>query len=229
MGVSMDAGTQKTYNIIKGLREGSDMFQKVLENIQEVIRQVKLSNSNCDVCYKYLLHPLNAREIYKAAVLAKQMGVRDFHLRPVGWDNVPKTAGKEAPDYTDLLVEIDDQIERALQLEDENFHFYGIRHKFTPNFQRKLDFGRCWAAPLILTFGADGNTHLCFDMRGREDLILCRHDPDPHEVLKHWNSPRHRQMVQDIDIEKCPRCTFGAYNKIVEEVFIKDSMCRFFP
>jgi MoaA/NifB/PqqE/SkfB family radical SAM enzyme len=229
IGFSMDAGTPSTFNKIKGLPLSSDWFEKVLKNIHKVIEQVRRYESNCDVCYKYLLHPLNAREIYKAATLAKHMGVQDFHLRPVGWDNVPKTAGTEPPDYTGLFEEIDDQIARAMELEDENFRFFGIRHKFKPNFERKVDFGRCWAAPLILTFGADGNCHLCFDMRGREDLILCRHDPDPHEVLKHWNSPRHKKMVAEIDIEKCPRCTFGAYNKIVEEVFINDSMCRYFP
>jgi len=30
-------------------------------------------------------------------------------------------------------------------------------------------------------------------------------------------------------VDKCPRCTFGPYNEIVEKVFIKDSMCRYFP
>jgi len=230
VGISMDAGTELTYQKIKGLSEHrAYLFEGVISNIEKVVNCVKDSNNKCDVCYKYLLHPLNAREIYKAAELAKSIGVKDFHLRPVGWDNIPKTQNQEAPDYQGLYEEIDDQIERAMQLEDENFHFYGIRHKFNPNFTRKINFSCCWAAPLILTFGADGNCHLCFDMRGREDLILCSHDPDPHEVLKHWNTPRHKEMLKNIDVNKCPRCTFGAYNEIVEKVFIQDSMCRYFP
>ena len=44
-----------------------------------------------NVAYKYLMQPLNALEIYDAAKLAKSIGVNDFHLRPVGWDNLTKT------------------------------------------------------------------------------------------------------------------------------------------
>ena len=228
VGFSMDAATPETYRKIKGLSLSHiDTFSRVIFNMKKVVDFARYSN--CNVCYKYLLHPLNAREILSAARIAKAVGVHDFHLRPVGWDNVPKTAGQEAPDYTGLYEEIDNQIEQAMLLEDDSFHFYGIRHKFKPDFSRQINFSRCWAAPLILTFGADGNCHLCFDMRGREDLILCRHDPDPHEVLKHWNSQRHKDIIKNIDVNKCPRCTFGAYNKIVEDVFIEDKMCRYFP
>ncbi len=136
---------------------------------------------------------------------------------------------KDRGDFKLLLETINDQIEEAMKLEDDNFRFFGIRHKFTPTFERKVNFSRYWAAPLILTFGADGNCHLCFDIRGREDLILCSHDPDPHEVLKHWNTSRHKRILKEVNIQECPRCTFGPYNEVVEQVFIKDSMCRFFP
>lgn len=227
-GISMDAGTAKTYAVAKGCSD-LNMFEKVLNNIELVTKEVKRQNSSCDVCYKYLLHPMNANEILTAARIAKQIGVKDFHLRPVGWDNIIKTQGKEKPDFTKLMSIIDEQIEEAMKLEDENFRFFGIRHKFNPNFQRKINFSRCWAAPLILTFGADGNCHLCFDVRGRKDLILCSHYPDPKEVLKHWNSNRHKEILKNIKIEKCPRCTFGPYNEIIEQVFLKDGMCKCFP
>ena len=115
VGFSMDAGTAETYIKVKGLPDKfSYLFEKVISNIEMIADFVKDLNTKCDVCYKYLLHPLNAREIYTAAKLAKEIGVHDFHLRPVGWDNVPKTAGQESPNYTGLYEEIDDQIERSL-------------------------------------------------------------------------------------------------------------------
>lgn len=228
MGVSMDAGTAETYMQAKGIKS-HDMFEQVLGNIEKVCKKVKELQTGCDVCYKYLLHPMNAKEILSAAIIAKKIGVKDFHLRPVGWDNLTKTKDKEAPEFKDLLNEIDEQIAQAMDLEDENFRVYGVRHKFNPNFTRKIGFSKCWAAPLIVTFGADGNCHLCFDLRGRKDLILCSHYPDPHEILKHWNTDRHKKILSNIDVTKCPRCTFGPYNRIVEQVFIKDEMCRFFP
>jgi len=230
IGISMDAGTSETYMKIKGITN-EKAFRKVISNIEKLILTIKdkKDKSNCDVAYKYLLHPLNSQEIFIAAQLAKSIGIKDFHLRPVGWDNIMKTLRKDPIDFTPLLEDIDKQTEESMKLEDDNFHFYGIRHKFKPNFQRKVNFSRCWASPLVLTFGADGNCHLCFDIRGRQDLILCSHSPDPREVLKHWNTPRHKEILKNIKVENCPRCTFGPYNEIVEKVFIKDTMCRYFP
>lgn len=228
IGISVDAGTNETYMKTKGIKN-EKAFSRVMGNIETLTSIIKEKQSECDVAYKYLLHPVNAKEIFVAAQLAKSIGIKDFHLRPVGWDNIMKTLKKDPIDFTPLLEEINVQIEESMKLEDENFRFFGIRHKFQPNFQRKVNFSRCWAAPLVLTFGADGHCHLCFDIRGREDLILCSHYPDPKEVLKHWNSDRHKNILKNIDVNKCPRCTFGPYNEIVEKVFIKDGMCRDFP
>jgi len=228
VGVSMDAGTSETYMEAKGI-SNTGAFDRVIRNMVMVAEEIRRLKSDCDLCYKYLLHPLNADEILEAVVIAKQIGVKDFHLRPVGWDNLTKTKGKDQIHFEKLMDKINSQIEEAMKLEDENFRVFGIRHKFNPVFKRKINFKRCWAAPLILTFGADGNCHLCFDVRGRKDLILCSHYPDPKEVLKHWNSDRHKEMLKNVDVAKCPRCTFGPYNEIVEQVFQQDSMCRFFP
>ena len=228
IGISMDAGTNETYMKIKGIKNDT-MFKKVIKNIENLTSVIEKKQTECDVAYKYLLHPYNSKEIFIAAQLAKSIGVKDFHLRPVGWDNIVKTLKKDPIDFTPYIDSINKQIEESMKLENENFRFFGIRHKFMPNFQRKINFSRCWAAPLVLTFGADGNCHLCFDLRGREDLILCRHDPDPKEVLKHWNTPRHKEILRNIKVEKCPRCTFGPYHEIVEKVFIKDGMCKDFP
>ena len=227
-GISMDAGTPGTYAKVKGIKNNK-LFYKVVENIRKLTKKCEQYGSKCDVAYKFLLHPLNALEIFKAAELAKSIGVHDFHLRPVGWDNIAITKGRGPISFDNLLDDVNKQIEAAMSLEDKNFHFYGIRHKFNPQMKRKVNFSRCWAPPLLATFGADGKCHLCFDMRGRKDLILCSHYPDPREILKVWGSQFHKDMIARIDPKTCPRCTFGPYNEIIEQVFIKDGMCRFFP
>lgn len=227
-GFSVDAGTPETYTKVKGFKE-KKFFNKVIENIRKLTKKVSDLETHCDVAFKFLLHTLNAEEIFEAAKIAKSIKVRDFHLRPVGWDNLTVTRDKGTISFDNLMENINKQIGAAMGLEDENFHFYGIRHKFNPNLKRKINFSRCWAPPLLATFGADGKCHLCFDMRGRKDLILCSHDPDPREILKVWGSQFHKDMIAKIDPKTCPRCTFGPYNEIVEQVFIKDGMCRYFP
>lgn len=228
-GISVDAGTASTYSKQK-VRSGVEdfIFNTVINNIQSLVRYVNKINSNCSVGFKYLLNPINAHEIYLACKLAKDLGVHDFHLRPVGSENIEAFKDKEPLNYTDVMPIIKQHISEIRDLEDNNFKVYSVSHKFTNDFKKKVNFSRCWALPLLPTFGADGNCHLCFDIRGRDDLIMCRHNPNPEEILKFWNTDKHKKMIADIDITKCPRCTFSAYNEIVEKVFIDDGMCRDF-
>ena len=128
-----------------------------------------------------------------------------------------------------MINKIDKQMKEAMKLNSKDFSVFGVGHKFNPDFTIKKTFSRCWAIPLLPTFSADGNVYMCFDMRGRKDTILCKHDPDLNEIAKFWNSEAHKKMVREIDINKCPRCTFTAYNEIIENVIQKDSMCRMFP
>ena len=226
-GFSVDAAKSQTYNLVKGL-SGGNSFNKTIENMRKLVKRIDALESKCDVGYKFLLTPDNANDVYAAIKLAKKIGVKDFHLRPAGWDNLSKV--KEKPHFEHHIINyINDQIEAGMKLETKSFRVFGIRHKFNPDFSRKINFSRCWAIPLLPTFGADGNVHLCFDMRGRKDLIMCRHDPDPAEILKFWNTDKHREMVRGIKVRDCPRCTFGSYNEIIEKVIINDEMCKYFP
>lgn len=224
-GISVDAGKNETYMKVKGINDDK-MFEKVLANIHKLTKHIRDTDSGCEVGYKFLLHPLNASDIVLAAYCAYIAGVHDFQLRPVGWDNVLKTKNKDGITYDqDMLDDIDMQIEWAMNHEDENFHVYGIRHKFKPNFQRKVNFKHCWTSPAAaLVFGADGNCCLCLDHRGRKEMMVCSH----FDIQKFWNSDRHRAILNKIDPNKCPRCTIGPYNEAVEQVFIKDRMCRDF-
>lgn len=231
VGFSMDASTPQTYNKIKfGIDTMKEsLFQKVCENIEKLCTEVRKIGSNNDIAFKFLLCPDNANEIYSSALLAKNLGIKDFHLRPVGYLNLTKTKDKNLIYTPELLESINKQIEEAMKLEDGYFRFFGVRHKFNPDFSVKKNFSRCWAIPMLPTFSADGNVQMCFDMRGRQDLFLCRHHPDLTEIARFWNSEKHKEMVRNININDCPRCTFGAYNEIVEQVIIKDGMCRNFP
>jgi sulfatase maturation enzyme AslB (radical SAM superfamily) len=222
-GVSVDAGSSDVFMKIKNLKD-EKMFDLVIKNIENLAKIKNKLNSKVEITYKYLLHPWNAKDIFLAAKLAKSIGVNTFHLRPVCWDNLYEQRHDEAIDFSGVIGEIENEIEKAQELEDSQFKFYSVRHKFGERFKRKINFKKCWATPLLSTFGADGNVHLCFDVRGKKDWILCRHYPDPNEVLKVWGSDRHKKIIESVDINKCPRCTFGPHNEIIEKAIIDDKM-----
>jgi MoaA/NifB/PqqE/SkfB family radical SAM enzyme len=223
VGISIDAGHSETYGKIK--RVNPQYFFDVLENIRTMIRTRDWLSLDTEITYKYLLTPENAMEIYDAAVYACEIGFTKFHLRPAGFDNLSKTKDTEKTFTPELIDMVNRQIEAAMQL--KGLQFFGVRHKFNPDFSRKVNFSRCWAIPMIPTFSADGNVYLCFDMRGK--YPMCRHDMDCREILGYWNTDAHRELVRSIKPENCPRCTFGFYNEAVEKVIIKDGMHRNFP
>jgi len=227
IGISLDAGTGESYKKVKGI-SSHNLFDKVLSNITKLCSKIKELNSGCSVCFKYLLHPSNAHEILTAAKLAKSIGVNEFQVRPAGWENISNENVKPF-DFNNVLEIIDDQIFNALLLEDKNFRVYGIRHKFSPTKQKKINYSKCCASPIVLIFGADGNCHVCGDRRGQKEFILCSHYPNVNEVSKYWNSDRHKSIINNVKLSECPRCVLGPYNEIVEKVFIKDNMCRYFP
>lgn len=72
IGVSVDATTNKTYNLMKGLPKKSKTFDRVINNIRKMAKKSNELNTGCDVCFKFLLHPYNVHEIYGAAELAKK-------------------------------------------------------------------------------------------------------------------------------------------------------------
>jgi len=221
-GISMDAGSSEVYIKVKGIKDES-LFDKVIQNIKSLAEIKKAIGSNVEITYKYLMHPYNVKDIYKAALLAKSIGVNTFHLRPVCQDNLyNRDVGNV--DFSGLFVIIESEIAKARELEDENFKFYSVRHKFGEQFERKINFKKCLATPLLATFGADGNIHLCFDIRGKKEWILCSHYPDPKEILKVWGSEKHKKIINSINPKKCPRCTFGPYNEIIEKAIIEDKM-----
>lgn len=227
IGISLDAGTNKTFMKVKGLKN-EKMFSTVLEKLQQLCVRKKELKSNCSICAKYLMHPVNVYDIVSAIKLARHMGVDDFQIRPAGWENV-KNKDIQKFDFTPLLDEVNNQMEMARELETETFHVYGVWHKFLPNMNPRRRYSKCWASPLVLLFAVDGKCYPCGDRRGQEEYVLCSHYPDIEEVKRMWNSERHKQILESIKIAECPRCVLGPYHEIIEKVFIEDQMCRNFP
>jgi MoaA/NifB/PqqE/SkfB family radical SAM enzyme len=222
----MDASTPETFAKIKNVPTA--MFSRVCYNVARLTKRVEELKVENGICFKFLLTPDNYTEIYSAVKLAKELRVNDFHLRPVGYLGIKPLEGKELIYTDEMLASIDEQMSRAFELEDKNFHVYGIKHKFNPNLQPKKNFSKWWCIPLLPTFSADGNVYYCFDIRGREDTIMCKHNLDVTEISRWWNSEKHKQMVNNFDVNSCTRCTFAIYNEVVEQVFLKDNMYRNF-
>jgi radical SAM protein with 4Fe4S-binding SPASM domain len=114
-------------------------------------------------------------------------------------------------------------------METRDFKVFGVRHKFTETMNLKHGFSRCWSAPLTIQCGADGYVYNCVDWRGDPNFVLGQHFPDPRQILEFWGSPKHIDFLEKVQVDKCPRCTYGIYAQQIEHAVLGDAMCVNFP
>lgn len=220
--LSVDASDQQTYEKVKG----KNLFSDVVVNIARLAKERRESASKVDLCFKFLILPENQHQIYDACKLAKELGVQDFHARPVDFER------KDIEGARKLNMDIDsiyEQFEKCHEIEDENFHAYTITHKFDSDFHVKYDYASCLAAPLIFPVLTDGNAYICVEHKMEKKHRLGSAYPNPEKILEWWGSDKHRQMIKDIVPDRdCSRCIYGPYHSQIEAIKT-DSMCLAFP
>lgn len=223
IGFSLDAASGETYSKVKQV--SPEVFDVVVDNFRSMARMVKEQNLSCDLAVKYLIHPSNAHEISAACALAKELGAAHFHARPAASENIE--GNRAVLDFP--MDEINRQLEECLAMQTDSFKVFGVRHKFSRTFNLEHGFSRCISAPLSIQCGADGNVYLCNDWRGDKRFCLGSHYPDPEEILNFWGSSAHWEIMNRVDVSKCPRCTYGIYAKQFENAVERDGMCADFP
>jgi sulfatase maturation enzyme AslB (radical SAM superfamily) len=223
VGVSIDSGDRETFKRVHGV----DEFNKVIANLKLLVKKKKESGSGVDIAYKFLVRPDNINSILPACVLAKEIGVRDFHARPVDLERKDfRPAIKLNYDIRKIL----DIFDGCHKFENENFRVFTVTHKYGHDFRVKHYFNKCVSAPLMIQCCADGFVYACADHRIEKRFRLGSHYPDPRNILKLWGSDKHKRLLNSIDVDKeCGRCTLGEYARQIEEVVLKDEMCLSFP
>ncbi|MBT4135731.1 radical SAM protein [archaeon] len=228
VGVSLDAATRETFEKIHGV----DLFDRVVENLKRLVRIKEETGSKVDISYKFLITPQNYHEVYEACKLAKQIGVRDFHARPV---DLERKDFDQAIDLNYNMEEIQKLFQKCHELNDgENFRVFTIMHKYDPQFRVMHTFKNCSSSTLMFQCCSDGNVYVCADHRIEPRFKLCSHSPDIQEIAKFWGSNEHRELLKSICVDKeCGRCTYGEYARQIEELAMgsneDDPMCLGFP
>lgn len=217
-GFSVDAGTPDAYTRTKGVHH--DHFWRVIENISRLSLMRDVLDSDMQIGYKFLLDRMNWDTVYQAAQIASEIGVNHFQFRPA--------IDHEYEFFEGKTEQIWAQIDHAQEdFTRDDFHVYGVKHKFNEDLSKKHEFGQCRANMLTTTWAADGNVYMCTDTRGNPWSKLVDHYPDPQRVIDYWGSKDHWGRVGEIDhMNNCDRCTLTAYNEMFENVFMEDKMDR---
>ncbi|MEA3322739.1 MAG: radical SAM protein [Patescibacteria group bacterium] len=232
--VSVDSGTAGIFASLK--KVSLSEFDRVIGNMQALVEYSRKNSTylaqkplSFGVTYKFLVHEKNVHEIDKAAELAKAIGCRGIHIRPVGkpWYS------KADISFNDKTISMFyNKLRMAREMEDENFSVYGVTHKFTPGFSKKNNFAKCHALFMTTVFSPpvpgdhpDSFTLCqCCDRRGDSILELSHDLKRLDDILSVWGSDRHWRMHDKLDLGGCPRCTYSPHNEIYEKVLCEDNM-----
>ncbi len=219
--MSIDAGNRSQYEVIKG----KDKFDQVIANIKKLTNLRAKTNSKVDLCFKCLILPENMNSIYEICKLAKELGVQDFHIRPVDFERQDIEGNKK------LFIDVqktNEQLIKCHELETPAFKVYTVTHKFNSEFHVVHDFTKCFPT-LIMPVLTDGNIYLCVDKKMDSRYKIGSAFPDPELIIRYWGSDRHREMIKNVNINNCSRCTGSQYNAQIENVILQDRMCLSFP
>jgi len=228
VGVSVDAGSKEVFERVHEI----GAFDKVIDNLRLLVKTKEKTESKIDISYKFLIRPDNWQDLEKACRLAKDIGVRDFHARPV---DLERKDFESAMHLNYDIESIQELFYKCHQIEEgDGFRVFTVMHKYNPNFRVQHTFKNCVSSPLMLQACSDGNTYVCADHRIEPRFKLASHYPDPKEILKYWGSDNHRKLLQSIGVDKeCGRCTYGEYARQIEELAMgikeDDPMCVDFP
>jgi len=222
-GISVDAGTAKTYRALKG----ADAFDKVLESIGIMAEQ----DGHCDVGYKFLVTPGNQHELLQACILAQEAGADDFIARPMDTQHQGMAGKRFSPaDFNvDRMLR---QFELCHGMESDDFHVYTVMHKFDAGMGHSKTFSQCYGAPLRINIAPDGNVYFCDDQCYQEKYRLGAHSPRPQQILDFWGGEHHKKLVYGDTPSQCTtRCCISDHCILCERLFVSDEdpMCARYP
>lgn len=230
--VSMDAGSSETFNKLRPSRHGKSLFDSVIENMRAYAKVKRGRLGYSFMVYsegdhgfkgipiadnvKALVHiKTNAREIFQAAQIAKDIGCDYFEVKPMYDVNHFSVLQKEA--IADI---VEDQIAQARNLETENFRVIeAVKLRATLRGMSNLepkDYTRC-AVSQLRTLVTPSGVYVCPYFRGVPDKKIG--DISNMSFADMWHGSRREEVMHRLNPSiDCPmHCIRHESNLAIEQ------------
>ncbi len=200
--VSMDAASEEMFTILRPTKGGKSKFQKILNNMRMLAESKKGT-----LGFSYLIQTeadgpgivSNVHEIYKAAVLAKDIGCDYFEVKPSYQfrGGLLHTLTKHEQKFMD---EAKIQISALDELEDDSFMiFKAINLKYSLNrvaAEQPKSYKQCPSTHLRVTVTPSG-VYVCPYWRGKEYYKVG--DINDVNFSDMWNGTMRKKVMERLD------------------------------
>lgn len=224
--VSLDAGSAETHHFTHGLPDGQYQFDRILENIRETRDLASASNriDRLTIGASFCVMDQNWKEIYAAAKAVKDHGGDYLEVRPTfptEWRNDGWGKALSPEHYEGLRVEL---LHARLHLEDAAFKIIGLSDRFENVFADVpiKDYAKCRIGDLTTVIGADGRGWHCCVQRGQNYFSYGSFLTQSFRSV--WASRQRQDLIEGIDLGKCPRCRYDGLNRVIEQAFVRDGL-----
>lgn len=216
---SVDAATKEVYQKIHGV-DGWDRVNRNIKNHAEL----RAKGKNIEMGLAFLVTPWNWTQAYDFCLWASQFNPDFIHIRPAYLDSdyldekYPGGGSKMKDEIIPRMREL------AKKIEDDFPQAFFRIDKFEGFWTPKI-YDKCRANTLMAVTSGDGAFLVCQD-RGisKKEEYLRFGNYNLMNFQEIWWSDEHKEVIDSIDLENCPRCVENAYNEIIQEAFIKDKL-----
>ena len=197
---SVDASNKNTHSYLHGTDVRA--FDRITSNIS------LLCNNDIDVGMAFLVHPDNYEEVYDFCMLGYNLGVDYVEFRPVLMKGLTLD--------NKIVDSVINQINRAKDLEDNDFRIFTRLKRFEELLGEDKGFTKCLSTPLVIVIASNHEVYLCCQTRGIHKWSLGNYKND--SLKKIWNSEIRRNIVNNINVDDCLPCRYKGYNILLEDL-----------
>lgn len=197
--LSVDAATPETYARIH--RTDPDNLQRVLDNLSAF---VAVREPGCKVGVSFVVAPDNVAEVYRAALLYRDLGVDNVRFavsyEPTGTGGLDSRGHEVA---ARLLAE-------AGCLSGEGFRVFGTTYRLPYYARPNDDFSRCHVQRFVWAIGTDARVYPCCIEKYHEGFALGDLRTESVETIAR------RQVGAAFDVTRCKPCWLRDKNLFVD-------------
>lgn len=168
--VKIPAGEAGTYEAVTRRRH--------MSRVKGTAAEIKRGGGgkNTTVGWLFEITNMNFDDVEYACVQAQQLGFDAFYARLL-----PAGAAEKRRDAEEMTNGIEEEVLGPIREKCKKQETTGFRVTVEPRREHG-GFHQCYAAPLAIHIGADGNVYFCHDQYGETENIIGSHYPDPSIV-----------------------------------------------
>jgi MoaA/NifB/PqqE/SkfB family radical SAM enzyme len=225
--VSADSSTPEVFTATRRISENA--FYELENNLRNF---AKIKNKDCEFGINFVIHEKNAEEVLDSAKYFKNLGLNHIRFSPVfipkGYKDCPEGSAKYHEPFREIVKK---QIEKAKELEDENFKVYDFYETdFDSSLVCKRKYPKCFMMQVTPVIAANSSVYFCHDKAYSDSGLLGSIQNRSFKDL--WFSPEAKKIFDTFDpIEGCQHhCTADSRNVSIQEMILDiDNLEKYLP